>query len=163
MALTDSEKAHLDNLKRQLTQSSDTEGLRKATENIDLSGISLEDLESLVNKTAVQGFDLSSLDLNNLDTDTLNSLIPGAINVIELKKKIANQSLEKGSVTDLVDTQSGLLRAQTTIKTNTDIEDILKSKIISQGTNLQMINKAEGIKPENVADKEIKSVFIKEV
>ena len=163
MSLTDAEKAHLDKLRRQLTQTSSSEELRVATENIDLSGISLNDLKSLVNKVAVQGYDLSSLDLNNLDTDTLNEEIPGAIDVTELKKKISSQSLEKGSVTDLIDTQSGLLRTQTTIKVNTDIEDIMKSKVISQGTNLQMINRAETIKPENVAGKEIKSVFVSEV
>lgn len=163
MALTEQEKANLDNLKKQLTQSADTEGLRKATENVDLSGISLEDLKSLVNKTATQGFDFSTLDLNDLDTDELNSLVPGAIDVTELKKKIANQSIEKGSVIDLIDTQSGVLKNQSTVRANTDIEDIMRSKVISQGTNLQMINKAKSIKPENVADKEIKSVFINEV
>jgi hypothetical protein len=163
MALTEVEKTNLDNLKRQLTQTSNTEAFRAATENINLSGISLDELKSLVNPIAVQGYDLSSLDLNNLDTDTLNELIPGAINVTDLKKKIAPQSLEKGSVIDLIDTQSGLLRTQTTIRANIDIEDIMRSKIISQGTNLQMINRAETIKAENVANKEIKSVFVKEV
>jgi len=163
MALSDAEKAHLEELRRQISQSSSSEPLRAATENIDLSGISLDDLKALVNKTATQGFDLSTLDLNNLDTDTLNEAVPGAIDVNDLKKKISPQSLEKGSVIDLIDTQSGVLTTKSTIKTNIDIEDIMKSKVISQGTNLQMINQAESIKSENVADKEIKSIFVEEV
>ena len=163
MALSDSEKAHLEELRRQITQRSSSEELRFATENIDLSGISLEELKALVNKYATQGLDLSTLDRENLDTDELNSIAPGAIDVNELKKKIAPVCIEKGTVSDLIDTQSGVLSVKSTIKTNVDVEDIMESKVISQGTNLQMINKAASIKAENVADKKIKSIFVEEV
>jgi hypothetical protein len=163
MAITDVEKAQLDELRRQLTQKTGVESFRKATENISLVGISLSDLKALVDPIVTQGFDFSSLDLATLDTDTLNETIPGAINVPELKKKISNQSLEKGSVIDLVDTQSGILRTQTKIKVNADIEDTMTSKVISQGTNLKMINLAKGINAESVANKQIKSQFIEEV
>ena len=163
MALSDAEKAQLDELRRQLTQKTGVEEFRKETENVSLAGISVERLKTLVDPIATQGFDFSTLDLATLDTDTLNEAAPGAIDVNELKKKIAPQSLKKGATIDIVDTQSGVVRVESGINVNEDIEDTITSKVISQGTSLQMINLAKNIRVESVADKTIKSRFIEEV
>lgn len=162
MALTDAQKAQLDRLRQELARTTGIAEIQSLLQNIRLYNISKEDLKSLVEPNYV-GIDYESLNYATLDTDTMNALYPGSINVRKLSIKLANDSLVKARSSDIVDTQSGVLHVLTELRSNVDIEDEITAMTASLGTNLQLINSANYIRAERVADKEIKSVFVEDV
>jgi len=155
-------KAKLSSLKDSLLGGSGSFALSSLTKvigNVDLSNISLGNLKSISDPVATQGLDWNSLDLNTMDSDKMNEVAPGSIDVPELNKKLADSSLVKGKTTELVDTQSGMLATSSEVKTNEDMEDTVTAKTQSQGTNMQMINRSSQFKP-TTSQKEITSNYI---
>lgn len=160
--LTDEEKTNLLKLRDIYSKNvgPQFDELRTLLDVIDLSGISTEDLKALTIPEFVVGVDFSAIDTSSFTTKDMNTLAPGSIEVGELKAKITNKSLVKGRVTDLVDTQSGIVSVINEIRDNIDIEDLIELKSKSQGTNMQLINKSLSIDKESVKDKEIVSRFL---
>lgn len=170
MALSSEEKAFLDQLRRDLIKrtSPQDQELDRVLNEIDLTGISIEDLRSLVNPRFTQGVDLNAIDTSGESTGgkftsfDMNRIAPGSINENNLKSKLSNQSMLQARVTDLVDSQSGTMSVQNEIRINSDVEDLITNKTKSQGINLQMINRAEAINEQSVSDKPIKSRFVEQ-
>lgn len=170
MALSSEEKAFLDQLRRDLVKrtSPQDQELNRVLNEIDLTGISIEDLRALVNPRFVQGVDLNAIDTSGESTGgkftsfDMNNIAPGAINESQLDSKLAPVSLVQARVTDIVDTQSGIMSVQNEIRRNADVEDLVTNKTKSQGINLQMINRAEAINEQSVSDKPIKSRFVEQ-
>ena len=166
MAITQEEKDQLIRLKQSLQlQRSQPEYKEyvKLVDELDLSYISPEDLKSLCNPIYVVGVDFKSIDTSPPFTTThMNEIAPGAINVRELKMKLTNKSILLAKTTDLVDTQQGVIVSTEELLANADIEDLVSTKTMSQGTNLQMVNAAENIDPEKTSSKQIKSRFVEE-
>jgi hypothetical protein len=171
MAVSEDKKAFLDQLRRDLIKRTgpEVEELDKITDEIDLTGISAEDLESLCNPQFTLGINFKEIDTsgrNSLDgkftSFDMNTIAPGAINEAELKAKLTPQSLLKARVVDLVDSQSGLIATTQELFTNADVEDLIELKVKSQGTNMQMVNRARNINEQAVDGKPIKSRFLEE-
>jgi len=161
MGLLDvTKRLKLDNLKASVLKKTGFESFNKVVNNVNLNNISLDNLKSLVDTRFTQGLDWDSLDLSSMDSDLLNSLAPGCLDVSKLKKKLSNVSLLKGKITELVDTQSGTMAIGSEVRVNGDVEDIISAKAISQGTNMQMANRAAAIKYESSSRKSIPSNFV---
>lgn len=153
-------KFKLDNLRSSVAGTSGLATFTKIVGDVDLNNISLDNLKSLTNSTFTQGVDWKSLPLGSMSSDLMNKIAPGALNVKELKKKLGNTSLLKGRTTELVDTQSGAMSVTNEVRINGDVEDAMRAKGISQGTNLQMANRAKAIRYESSSSKSIKSNFV---
>ena len=169
MALTTEEKAQLDKLRQDLLSRTGpaAEKLEKAINEVDLTGISANDLKSLSDAKFTIGLNFNLIDTSGestggkFTTTHMNEIAPGAIGVDVLKSKLSNQSMLQGRVTDIVDTQSGVMAVNNEIKLNSDIEDVVESKSKSQGINLQLVNRATNVDAQQVAKKEIKSRFVR--
>lgn len=171
MALSEEKKAFLDQLRRDLIKRTgpDAEELERVTNELDLTGISAEDLQSLCDPQFVQGVNFKEIDTsgrNDLEgkftTTDMNNIAPGAIAVSELVAKLSTQSLTQGRVVDLVDTQSGLMSVTNELKTNADVEDLIEDKVKSQGINMQLTNRAQETNDQAVDGKSIKSNFVEQ-
>jgi hypothetical protein len=166
MALTQEEKDELIRLKQSLQRQRTQPQYReffKILDEIDLSGISSDDLKALCNPQFTIGVNFKEIDTSAPFTTTdMNGIAPGAMDVRELKKKMSNQSLVQSSFSEIIDTQQGPIVAKEEVLINVDIEDLVTSKTISQGVNLQMINEAQNINEEATSGKEISSRFLEE-
>jgi len=163
MAISEKEKNQLLGFKEALAKRSGPEfvELRRTLGELDLRNISAEDLKALSNPLFVIGVNFNSIDTSPPFTTTdMNEIAPGAIDVNELKVKMSNTSMVQGRVVDIVDTQSGLMAVSNEIRLNIDVEDIVESKVKSQGVNLQLENQAEDINAESSSTKEIPSKFV---
>lgn len=166
MALTQEQKDELIRLKqslqRQRSQPQYSEFFRILDE-VDLSGISADDLKALCNPQFTVGVNFKQIDTSPPFTSTdMNEIAPGALDVRELKQKLTNQSMLQSSYTDIIDTQQGPILSTEKVKVNADIEDLVRTKTMSQGVNLQLINDAATINVETSAQKNIKSRFVEE-
>lgn len=153
-------KLKLDNLKATVLGTAGLGAFSKIIGNVNLNNISIDNLKSLTDSRFTQGVDWENLNLANMDSDLMNSIAPGAINTTELKKKLSNTSLLKGKTTELVDTQSGMMAVSSEVRVNGDVEDVVSAKAVSQGTNMQMANRAQQIRSEASSNKTIPSQFI---
>lgn len=170
MALTSEEKSYLDQLRQDLVNRTGPQAkeLAKTTYEVELTGVSAEDLAEYVDSQAVLGIDLNEIDTSGKSTggkftsSDMNAIAPGAIDVNELMQKFAPMSLVQARVTDLVETQSGNMTVINQVKINADIEDIMHDKVKSQGINLQMIIRASYTDSQEVANLDIKSRFLEE-
>lgn len=166
MALNQEEKNKLIALKQSLQKQRSQpqyQNFMKLIDEVDLSGISAADLKALTNPLYTIGVDFNAIDTSFPFTTTdMNNIAPGSLNVRELKQKLTNQSMIQSRTNDLVDTQQGVIVSTEDLLLNADIEDLMVTKVMSQGVNLQMINQAENINPESSSGKEIKSRFVED-
>ncbi len=161
MGLFDISKiAKLDKLKAGLIGSAGLGAFSKITNNVNLNNISLDNLKSLTNSRFTQGVDWKNLNLPKMDSDLMNKIAPGSLGISSLKKKLSNSSLLKGRTTEVVDTQSGMMANTSEIRINGDVEDVVSAKAVSQGTNMQMANRARQINAESSSLKSIQSNFV---
>lgn len=153
-------KLKLDKMKDDLLGKTGLEKLRKITDNINLNNISLPDLKALTNSRYTQGVAWGSLSLATMTSDVMNKIAPGSLDTGRLKKQLSNTILTKGSVTEMVDTQSGMMAMKSSLNINGDVEDVFGAKALSQGTNLQMANRGSQIRSEASSSKTIPSSFV---
>lgn len=170
MALSSEKIAQLDQLRRELIQRTgpDNEELNRTINEIDLTGISNEDLRALLNPQFILGIDINAIDTSGGSTGgrftsfDMNQIAPGSLNETELKAKLSNQSMLQGRVVDVVDTQSGTMSVTNELRINADVEDLVENKAKSQGINLQNINRANAINEQAVVAKPIRSRFLEQ-
>lgn len=168
MALSDEEKRYLDQLRRDLIKRTgpDVKELDRVTNELVLTGISAEDLESLTDAQYTLGINFNDIDTSGNSTGGkftsfhMNEIAPGSINETTLKTKLSNQSMLQARVADVIDTQSGLMAVVNEVRINADIDDIMETKIKSQGVNMQMVNRSASIDAQVVDGKPIKSRFL---
>lgn len=164
MPLTDNEKRNLEQLRdrRSTARNPRTNRLNQIINEVDLTGISAEDLQSLCNPEFTVGVDFRSINTSDSFTTTdMNRIAPGAIDVKELRAKISPRSLVQAQSSEVIDTQSGVMAITNVIKANAGIEDLMSSKVKSQGTNMQLVNRSESVNRQQVENKEIKSTFVR--
>ena len=170
MALSEEEINKLRQLRGDLIKRTgpDAKRLEKVLDELDLTGISTQDLKSILNSRFTQGINIEEIDTSGASTGgkftstDMNKIAPGSLDVTKLKAKISNQSMLQGRVTDIVDTQAGTVVVSSEVRANADVEDVMEVKTKSQGTNLQFINRSRGIDNQAVANKPIKSRFLEE-
>lgn len=162
MTLTVAQQVFLIDLKDQLVRnrSLGTTELDRVLSEIVLDGISAEDLRAISNPLFVGGVDFNTIDTTTFTTTDMNTIAPGAIDVDELRQKMVNNHLRQGQITDIVDTQNGVVQVKQELRLNSDIEDLMEDKSKSQGVNLQMINLAKNFRKEDTTDKPIQSRFL---
>ena len=168
MALTNDEKRYLDQLRKDLIKRTgpQAEELNRITNELVLTGISAADLESLTNSKFTLGINFNEIDTSGESTGgkftsfDMNIIAPGSIDETVLKAKLSNQSMLQARVTDVIDSQGGLMSVVSEVKINADIEEVIETKTKSQGTNLQMINRSANIDAQKVDSKPIKSKFL---
>ena len=164
MPLTDDEKRNLEQLRERRSSASNerVERLNSIINEVDLTGISPDDLRALCNPDFVVGVDFRAIDTSsNFTTADMNRIAPGAIDVKALRAKISPRSLIQAQTSEIVDTQSGVVVVTNTVKANVGIEDLMASKVKSQGTNMQLVNRSDAINRQSVENKEIKSKFVR--
>jgi len=143
----------------------DRTGYSKATEYfitaVDIAHMTIHELKSLTNFRFTRKLDFHDLDVSApFTTKDLNNMYPGAVDEDYLREKLTLQSLLTDRSSDQIPTQQGEQKVVFELRTGTDVEDLVRSKAISQGVTMQLLYQGGAINQENTKGAPIQSDFV---
>lgn len=166
MSVSEKDKATLKAMRDSIQQLQTTPEVLKVQEKVDevrMDGVSAEDLKLLCNPVFTNGVDFNAIDTSAPFTaQDMNIIAPGAIDIEDLRRKLAASDLTIGTAVDVVASQSGNIIVTDQSIVNGSIDTLVEAKTASQGINLQFINVGKEINKEATSDSEISSKFVGE-